>query len=399
MKQSKLASTASYSLVQGATWGIYAVLLSFSSNVLYDFGFSDGQISLMLGFCTVGAFCTQLLVAELVNRFSQAKMYKVLMGMGALILVCSMILLMLRSVPVVSIPAFALSCVVLQGIPACADALGMDAIEKGSATNYSLARALGSLSYSIIAYTTGFLVRRFGTPMIPVMGILCGAALAVGALSFHLTGERGLAVEHRPKQKAEHRKGFLKQYPRYAAFLVGVIFINMSQNLVSNFMYQIMLSKSGGPAEQGISTAISAMVEIPVMVLFPLMMSRVRCDRWLRLAGIGQMIKPLGILLATAPLGVYLSQGGQMLGYGLFVISSANYARLVVGKGESVRAQGYLGAMKIVGGLIASTTGGFICQQLGVPVLVSASAVSAIIGGTIFLLTVEKTKEIKASLS
>lgn len=399
VRQSKLAATASYSLVQAATWGIYAVLFSFSSNVLYDHGFSDGQISLMLGLCTVGAFCLQLVVAELVNRFPRVNMYKVLTGMGLLIFVCSLILLTLRSFPAVSVTAFALSCVVLQGIPACADALGMDAIEKGSEVSYSPARALGSLSYSIIAYTTGFLVRRFGTTMIPVMGMICGAALAAGTLSFHLTGEANLPVVHRPKQKTQRRKGFLKQYPRYAVFLLGVVFINLSQILISNFMYQIMLSKSGGPAEQGISTAISAMVEIPVMLLFPLMLSRVRCDRWLRLAGVGQLIKPLGILLATAPLGVYMAQTGQMLGYGLFVISSANYARMVVGKGESPRALGYLGAMKIAGSLIASTTGGFIIQQLGVQVMVGISAVSAMIGGTIFLLAVEKTEDAKAPRS
>ena len=81
------------------------------------------------------------------------------------------------------------------------------------------------------------------------------------------------------------------------------------------------------------------------------------------------------------------------LGYGLFVISSTNYAELVVGRGESVRAQTYLGSTATVGALLATSTGGFLCQHLGVPAMVMTSFGAAMAGGLLILFTAEKTRQ------
>lgn len=381
----KWNATAAYILLQAAAWSFYAVILSFSSNVLRGFGFSDSQISLLLGVSAAVSFLLQLAVAELVNRFPRLTISGAMTVLGTAMLLANGLMLK-RDLPApAAVAAFALACVIVHMTPTFANAMGMDAIERGSPTNYSLARGMGSLVYSILAYLTGMLVGKYGTPVIPVVGAACAAALIAATIWYHLAGERGLP-EAAAKTEETKKAGFLKQYPKFAFFLVGAVFLHFSHNVLSNFMYQIMLSKHGGAGEQGTATAIAALVELPVMFGFPLMLRWMGSDKWVRLCGFGMAIKGLGLFLATTPYGVYAAQATQIIGYGLYAISSVNYAAQVVGKGESVRAQSYLGSTTTVGALAALSTGGVICQHFGSQTMVLTSFACAMTGAVIILL-------------
>lgn len=392
MKQ-KYNATAAYTMLQIATWGFYAVILSFSSNVLYDFGFLDSQISILLGISTAVSFVMQLAAAELVSRRPGIRVFGIMAVLGCVMILGNLVVWMPGMPAWLAIGAFAVACMILQMLPSLANAMGMDAIKRGSPTNYSIARGMGSLGYSVLAYVTGILVRSRGSRMVPVMGGACAVILTAAVVWYHFAGERGLPEPVKTPGTQTGGHGFLGQYPRFTVFLVGSVFLQFSHNLLSNFMYQIMLVKNGGAGEQGTATAICALVELPVMFFFPLLMRKIRCDKWVRFASLFITVKALGIFLAATPYGVYAAQATQMLGYGLYTISSVNYAEMVVGRGESVRAQSYLGATSTVGGLLASATGGIICQYFGAQIMVLVSLAAGLAGGITIALTAQKTKE------
>ena len=392
MKQNKWNCTISYTMLQIATWGFYAVVLAYSSNVLYSFQFTDSRISLLLGISTVVAFVLQLVLAELVTRWRNLKVYMVLLILGAVMLVGNLMAAMPQMNKALAVGAFAVGCMVLQMIPSFTNAIGMEAIERGSTTNYSIARGMGSLGYSVLAYATGILVRQWGVEVVPGVAVGVAVMMVISVIWYHLAAEQNLPDLGPAKKKTDHRGGFLRQYPRFAIFLVAVTLLQFSHNLVSSFMFQIMLVKNGTAAEQGIATAICALVELPVMFFFPYMMRKLRCDKWVRIAGLAMALKGIGILLATNPYGVYIAQATQMVGYGLLTIASVNYARLVVGLGESVRAQSYLGSTGTVGSFAALSTGGVICQYWGAQAMVLVSLVLALAGGLMILLTAQKTE-------
>ena len=400
MKTSNLCkwnATAAYILLQAAAWSFYAVILSFSSNVLRGFGFSDSQISILLGVSAAASFVLQLAIAELVNRFPSLSVSGAMTVLGTVMLLSNLVMLKREIPATAAVAAFTLACVIVHMTPTFANAMGMDAIERGSPTNYSLARGMGSLVYSILAYHTGMLVGKYGTSAIPVVGAACAAALIAATVWYHWAGERGLP-DAAPKATETKNAGFLKQYPKFAFFLVGAVFLHFSHNVLSNFMYQIMLSKNGGAGEQGTATAIAALVELPVMFGFPLMLRWMGSDKWVRLCGFGMAIKGLGLFLAATPYGVYAAQATQIIGYGLYAISSVNYAAQVVGKGESVRAQSYLGSTTTVGALAALSTGGVICQHFGSQVMVLTSFACAMTGAVIILLAAGGTKRAKSKV-
>ena len=392
MKQNKWSCTISYTLMQIATWGFYAVVMAFSSNVLYGFQFTDSQISLVLGASTVVAFVLQLVLAELVTRCQKLRVYMVLLVLGAVMLVGNLLVMMPQMPKAVAVGAYAVACMVLQMIPSFTNAIGMDAIERGSATNYSIARGMGSLGYSVLAYVTGILVRQQGVEVVPGVAAAVAVLLVVSVIWYHMAAERNLPDVSAYQKRVERKAGFLRQYPRFAIFLVAVTLLQFSHNLLSSFMFQIMQVKNGTAAEQGVATAISALVELPVMFFFPFMMRKLRCDKWVRIAGLAMALKGIGILMATTPYGVYVAQATQMVGYGLLTIASVNYARLVVGLGESVRAQSYLGSTGTVGSFAALSTGGIICQYWGAQSMVLVSLILSLLGGLMIVLTAQKTE-------
>lgn len=378
-------ATAAYALLHIVCWGFYAVTMGFSSNVLHGFGFTDSKISVFLGICTALSCIAQLVLAEVVSQ-GKCKLWKILTAMGGLILVGNLLLL-LPGVPRAGAElGLGLAVLLLLLLPALVNAVGMEAIHRGSPTNYSIARGIGSLGYSALAFATGTLVRQKGLHMVAFMGALCALALAVGAVWYHMAGEQNLC-DPVAEPKQEKNGGFLRRYPMFAAFLLGSVFLQYSHNLVSNFLYQIMVTKQGTAQEQGIAAAICAFVELPVMFGFPLMARRCKTNRWVAFSGLFMAMKPIGLLLAANPMGVYLAQATQMLGYGLYVISSVNYGEQVAGRGDSVRAQSYLGAACTLGNLLAMSSGGFLCQHFGVPAMVLTSLGAALAGGILTLLT------------
>ena len=384
-------ATSAYALLHIVCWGFYAVTMGFSSNVLHGFGFTDSKISVFLGTCTALSCVAQLVLAEVVSRGGRWKLWKILTGMGGMILAGNLLLL-LPGVPRVGKElGLGISILLLLLLPALINAVGMEAIHRGSPTNYSIARGIGSLGYSILAFATGTLVRLRGLNMVAMMGALCAVALAAGAVWYHLAGEQNLSKPIVAEQQ-ETEGSFLRKYPLFTAFLLGSVFLQYSHNLVSNFLYQIMVTKQGSAQEQGIASAICAFVELPVMFGFPLLAKKCKVSHWVIFSGLFMAAKPVGLLLAATPGGIYLAQATQMLGYGLYVISSVNYGEQVAGSGDSVRAQSYLGAACTLGNLLAMSSGGFLCQHFGVPVMILVSLGAALVGGIVTLFTARDAK-------
>ena len=48
----KWKATASYAVLHASMWGFYAIIVGYSSSFMYSHGFTDGQISIVLGITT-----------------------------------------------------------------------------------------------------------------------------------------------------------------------------------------------------------------------------------------------------------------------------------------------------------------------------------------------------------
>lgn len=387
------AVTLPYIFLQLTTWSFYAVILSFSGNVLTGFGFSDSRISLFLGIAAFLSFIFQMGVGTLVEKLPGLKASGILAVLGSLMIFASVLVSWDACPKALAIPAFGLMCMIVHLLPALTNGLGMDAIKRGSPTNYSIARGMGSLGYSLFSYITGLCVRAFGARSVPVVAGISASILLLSLIWYHFVCLRELPQSTQKAVSKYANSSLLHRYPGLILMLAGVVLLQFSHGLSNTFMYQIMRAKNGTAAEQGIATAICAFVELPVMFGFPLIAQMARCDKIVRFSGFCMLLKPLLILLATSPFGVYAGQSTQILGYGLFYISSVNYVELLVRKGESLQAQNYLGAALTAGNLIALFSGGFLCQFFSVNAMIFVACTVAAIGSLIVSLSVSHQKK------
>ena len=370
-------ATASYALLQASLWGYYAIIVGYSSSFMYDHGFSDGQISIVLGITTALSCALQLSLAELIARFEKLTVFKTLLVLGAALLVCAGLMRAPGAVPAVL--GLGMGLVLLQVLPAMGNAIGMDSIAQGSPVNYDVARAIGSGGYSVLALLTGQLVSKLGVDILWVLTLADTLVFLGSVLWFHYAGEIAGKPQQRPREKK--KGGFLRSYPLFGLVLLGTVVLMISHNLVCSFLLQIVTQKGGDASHQGIAAFISALTELPVMFAFGWLLKKRDSGFWLGFSAVAFTLKPLLLFLARDIYGVYGAQTTQMIGYAVYVMASAYYAGAATDPKDMVRAQSYMTAAIPIGSLIANSTGGFLCQYYTPQGMLLVSAAAAVIGG------------------
>ena len=392
----KRRANLSYILMQSSLWGIYAVFMSFASNYLIGHGFDGNRISLVLGVSSALSIALQLLAAELVSRRPALPLHRLMLLAGVLMLAgCAVMLFSGSSTGAVG--GFFLTSVLLQILPAMVNSLGMDAIRCGAPVNFGLARGFGSLCYSLVSYAAGMLVARRGFPVIPGFTAAVVAVFLLSVLLFHRFVREPLpGTDPRGQVPAALPGGFLRRNRRFALFLAGSILLNINNNLICNFMLQIMQAKGAGAGEQGVANALSALLELPAIFAFSALLRRARCGAWVRLSSVFFVLKALAMFLAPTAGWVYAAQLFQTVGYALYSISSVFYARAVIGPEETVRAQSYLSATSTIGSLVGLSAGGVLCQAFGAQFMLLTAAAAALLGAVILLFAVGETERYRA---
>ena len=384
----KWKATASYAVLQASMWGFYAIIVGFSSSFMYGHGFTDGQISIVLGITTALSCAAQLLLAELIARTPKLTVYRVLLVLSLALLACGLLMSMAAAVP--AILGLGLGLILLQALPAMANSIGMDSLNQGSPLNYDIARGIGSGGYSLLSLLTGLLVSRLGVEVLWVLTVVDTLVFLGSVLWFHRAGE----ISAPPKVRVQEKRqgSFLQAYPRFALVLLGSIVLMVSHNLVCSFLLQIVVSKGGDASHQGIAAFVSAMTEIPVMFAFGWLLKKKGVSFWFGFSASVFVLKPLLLFLATGVWGVYGAQTTQMIGYAVYVMASAYYAGSATDKDDMVRAQSYMTAAIPIGSLIANSTGGFLCQYYTPQGMLLVSTVVAVIGGIIVIAGIRLNK-------
>lgn len=387
----KIRATLSYSLVQAALWGTYAVILCFASNFLLANGLNNVAVSIVLGVSTAISIVVQLVLGETVSRNPKRKIWKMMLVISALMLAgCAG--MFLHGVQAVAVGGFALACVLLQTLPALVNAIGMDSIENGAPINFGLGRGCGSLAYSLMTFAAGLVIRDRDAYRVELLGAAVVAAFAVSVVLFHFLGEREKTVS--TQQEAQGSGGgFLLRHKRFALFLVGSVLLYVDHNLICSFMLQIMEEKiTHGDVHdaQGTALAIGAILELPAMFAFTKLLKLARCDTWVKISCVFFAAKSFAFYFASTKYCIYAAQVLQLAGFAVYTISSVHYAGKVIGRGEAVRAQTYLAATITIGSLIALSTGGIICQYLGADTMLLIGSFAALLGTIIIFLAAEK---------
>lgn len=351
----KKNATVFYAVIQVLYFSALALVSCYASAYLLNRGFTNGQIGLMLGISNLGAVGVQLLTALVVSR-TGIRIGKVMIGTSAIIVVLALVLLLLPLSGVAFCVAYVLVFLLTQSMAAPVNSLYRGYHEQGTKINFGVARGFGSAAYSTASLVTGVLIQKFFTPdILPGLYVVPCLLLCVVVFMFNAPNvEQRQPANVTPKEK----KIFLHEYPQFYLFLAGVLCLATSNGFTETYLLQIIQRIGGNSSNLGIAAFISAMTELPAMILYRRFADKVGNRRLLAIAGWMWALKNFLIMLAPNVYLIYAAELLQFVGYAIYVPAGVRYIAHTLPEKEFLNGQALIGSAFTAGYLIASFIGG-----------------------------------------
>ena len=386
--------TLKYCLIQLFYWVCHGNAYSFASVYLTEKSFSSTLIGAIGSVACALSIVLQPRISAWADRSRGRVLKKLCIALCVPAAVCSALL---RFLPVESTvytaALYGTEMLMMTLLMPFVSALAMESARRGRKVNFGLARGIGSAGYAVLTFTLGTLIERAGIAIqqTVMLGMSLLLLLSIALFPYKSDPDTLPEAENAPAQGTG--KGFLRRYPRFAVTLGGCALLYISHVFLNSFFYQIILSKGMGTGEMGIAMAIASLSEIPTMVLFALMLKKMRCGSWMRVAGVFFTLKILGTLLVSRVLPFYAVMLFQMLGYGLLSVAGIAYSDFVTRDGDHIRGQAWFSMTCSVGTVIGSFTGGFLIDAAGVNGMLITGTVLSALGAAIVALSAQNERK------
>lgn len=396
MKKTEKILNADYTLLQIAYWAMNSVIFCFTAVFLQFKGYSNYEIGIVFALGNIVGFVLQPTVAGYVDRSRKRALLRCIRVTAVLSIALMLAVFMM---PENCIPLTGSYVLLVAGTtlltPLCTS-LCFYMESWGYNINFSRARAVGSLSYSVCTMTLGWLVQRVSENAIPLWYIACSAMLGVMSIIFSVKekphrNEAAPAEHDEPHEKASSLIEFAKENKLFMVFLVGTAVMYFTHALIGNFMIEFIRNLGGDSADLGNVLAFMTIVEVPVMLLFSRLTQRFRCSTLLRVSVIMFTVKELMIYLAQSVAALYAAEALQAFSFALFIPASVRYVDEVIVKRNAVKGQAFVTAMLTLGSIFASYIGGLLLDTSTPEFTLLVGVIVSAVGTLILLLSIQTT--------
>lgn len=355
---------AQYILIQLVYWAASAAMCAYQAALLLHRGFSNTQVGLLLAARCLAGVVAQPFVGGFADKHPRLPLkYIVTLCLGVAFF-AGLAYMVPMGMTGTAVTLVFLGALEVSAYP-LVDAMAVQFIQAGARVSYSLGRGLGSLAYGAVSALIGLQAGRFGVESTLVTHSALVAALILTVAAFPRfdpawrgRGERA-AGEDVPPQRPKSAWRLLRDNPRFALMLAGLLLGITACLPMSNFMVNIIRHRGGGDASLGMGIFVMAASELPAAVLFERLYRKGRAGAILAASMGFVSLKAVFILLAPTHQAVWLAQSVQMLGYGLFTPASVFYVSDVIPPADQVKGQTLMMmATNGLGGMLGSALGG-----------------------------------------
>jgi MFS transporter, PPP family, 3-phenylpropionic acid transporter len=258
---------------------------------------------------------------------------------------------------------------------------------------YGRARAFGSLAFTIGALGVGILIGQTG-PQGMFLVYVPGLFLS-GVVAYLLLGgrDRGTGATGRFATSFASGLSDLVRDPTLLLFFIGSVLLWIAVSAVHTFLSVHLVQLGASSALVGLVWTPGALVEVPLMLAFPLLVRRIGAERLLVLGGLAFAVRaglwaltsdPL-LFVAIAPLGG--------IGFALFYVGTVTYVSRAVPPSVQATAQGlFSGTAFSIGSILGAILGGQVAAAITIPGMFAVSAVVTAAGAGIVLWATEARK-------
>ena len=236
-------------------------------------------------------------------------------------------------------------------------------------SRYASVRVFGSFGFIVATPLIGWWIHANYVQLFVVLV----PTLILAGLSSLLLPARSSTVRTGGMFKAP---GVVLGHRPIAIFLAAALFGWISISMQNPFLSLYLRSLGASSDQVGYVWSAQALLEVPVMVFFPLLARRYGCER-LIVVGMAILVgRQAANALFTSPtilIGFSLLQG---LGYGLLLVGGIAYVSQLAPRGTAATAQGILNAVTFsLASILGAGVGGQIAGILSIRTLFAMSAV------------------------
>jgi MFS transporter, PPP family, 3-phenylpropionic acid transporter len=279
----------------------------------------------------------------------------------------------LTSVVVVAALIWVLYQLSFAGIGPVLDAFTLDQVGTDQ-HRYARFRVWGSASFVVSVVLVGVLIERtqirsLFVVLVAVL-VICAllAALVPARTSAHVQrGVSGLRVVLRTRS--------------LMIFVIAALVAWSSSTMINGFFSIYLVSLNTPTGLVGSAWALGAIVEVPMMLAFPVLASRFGVSRLLVIGAGFLLLRAIVVVLATDPLIVVASMALHGAGYALLLVGGVTYVASRAPRGSAATAQGVLSG--VVAGLaqaIGPGIAGVIADATSISTMFVVAAVGSALG-------------------
>jgi len=264
---------------------------------------------------------------------------------------------------------------------------------------YGRARAWGSLAFTIGALGVGVLIDRTGPGSLFL--VFAPGLVLTSLFAYVLFGRRSRAGAGRTPGTTPRRSsgsfgaglaGIASDTP-LLLFFVGSVLVWSAGAAVTTFVSLHLVRLGADSALVGLVWTPGALVEVPLMLAFPLIARRIPAERLLVLGALAFALRSAiwatvadpWLFVASAPL--------SGVGYAFFFVGTVTYVSRAVLPSVQATAQGlFSGTAFSIGSIVGGVVGGQLAAILTIPGLFAVAAATTAVGAVVVFWATELRK-------
>ncbi|MBR3313159.1 MAG: MFS transporter [Atopobiaceae bacterium] len=383
-----------YALVNIGYMLLISGSLGFAFNYLSQVGFEPGVIGTVMSVVSLAGVFLGPIAGDLVDRSQKITQKLFIIGSMIMCALAGSVLLMLPAGSLVILPVIVVAFVCSTiGMPML-NGMAFSYERFGGTINYGLCRGIGSAAYAVGSNLVGQLWAALGTSTLPLV-VVAGALLTAGmTLLMPEVPRRATTGTSGEKGAAEASLSIPQFFGRYRSLVpvIGaLVLLYFCHNIVNTYMGALLgtfETGAGVESTQGTALFIQAMVELPTMFGFALLLKRMSVEKILAVAAIFYSIKHVLVLVAcnagSVPL-FYAAMVLQMLSFAAITPGIVYFANKHVAGADQNKGQAVFATANTVGGLLASFVGGWMFELIGVMPGLTVGVVASCAGTLLML--------------
>lgn len=344
-----------YAILQMMFWTCAASAYAYLTQMLQYKGFTDGQIGVINAVKLFSTVVFQIIIGVFSDRHAERIQLKYIIS------VLTVVALLLTSVFYEYKLSFVQTVMLFIGFGATftcisplIDSMSIKYMNGGRNINYPICRALGAR-------------------------------------------ERISAANITETRKTEvHTAGYLlTTYPKYRWFLIGSTVMFMGYNVGTTFLINVFERLGGNNFHYGLAEFVMAVSEVPSAFLLIKFRKRISLDKIMLCCAVFMTFKNMFAAFSDNVWVIVISQGCEMLGFGLFYSGSVYLIEEMLSPADVVKGMSLINAFTVGAGEgIGALLCGWINSRYGLTVLMDSSVVISAVSIVCIVIMCRASKEI-----